>query len=111
MSAHAPKELTDRQFQANVRLDRGLMLVDFWAPWCAPCRQLSPVLDEIAEEMGDDLVIWKLNVDENPVSPAKYGIRAIPTMLIFLDGELVDTMHSAPKSEILETLRKHLPAN
>ncbi|AOZ73382.1 thioredoxin [Boudabousia tangfeifanii] len=101
--------LTDRTFQADIRLDRGLMLVDFWAPWCGPCRQLGPILEEVAAEMGDKAKIWKLNVDENPTSPAKYGVRSIPAMLIFLDGELVETMVGVKtKSKIVETLNKYV---
>lgn len=108
MTTHATRTVTDKDFEANILLDRGLMLVDFWAPWCNPCRQLSPILEEVAAEMGDDATIWKLNVDENPNMAARYQIRTIPTMLIFLDGELVETIDRRPKAQILEVLRKYV---
>ena len=77
------------------------LVVDFWAPWCGPCRMVAPVLDEIAREQGDQVMIGKVNVDEQPGLAGRFSIRSIPTLLFFKDGEAVDTMIGAhPKAQI-----------
>lgn len=93
------KHITDATFAAEVA--KGITLVDFWAPWCGPCRNLAPVLDELAGEMGPAVKFTKLNMDDNPDMAGQYGIMSIPTMLLFRDGKLVNKMVGAlPKPQI-----------
>lgn len=93
----------DEEFETSVLKASGPVLVDFWADWCGPCKQLSPVLDEVAGEMADKLTIAKVNIDENPETPSKFGVRGIPTMILFKDGEAVATkVGSIPKSQLVE---------
>ena len=84
--------VTDENFKTEVLDYKGLVLVDFWAPWCGPCRMLGPVIEEIAEEQKDKVKVCKMNVDENMEYPQKYGIMSIPSILLFKNGELVETM-------------------
>ena len=86
------ENLTDENFESAVASSDKPMLVDFWAPWCAPCKQIAPILEEVAEEMGDAVKICKLNVEEHQQVAQKFGIRAIPTLLIFRGGEKVDEL-------------------
>ena len=83
--------LNDSQFSENVLNSKGLVLVDFWAEWCGPCRQLGPILEAIDEEMGGDVTIYKMNVDDSPETASQFGIRSIPTMFLFKAGKQVDT--------------------
>ena len=83
--------VTDSSFDKEVLQSDLPVLVDFWAPWCGPCRQLSPTIDEVAKDLGDAIEIVKCNVDENPETPSKYMVRGIPTLIIFKDGKIVDT--------------------
>ncbi|MEE6206709.1 MAG: thioredoxin [Alphaproteobacteria bacterium] len=82
--------LTDSQFESSVLNSKGLVLVDFWAEWCGPCRQLGPILETIDSDMSD-VTIYKMNVDDSPEVAGQYGLRSIPTMLLFKDGKQVDT--------------------
>ncbi|MAV88746.1 MAG: thiol reductase thioredoxin [Rhodospirillaceae bacterium] len=97
------KQVTDASFEADVISAKQPVLVDFWAEWCGPCKQIAPALDEISVELGDKLTIAKVNIDDNPESPTKYGVRGIPTLILFKDGEIAATKVGAiPKSALKE---------
>ncbi|AZU05131.1 thioredoxin [Glycocaulis alkaliphilus] len=85
------KAVSDDSFEADVLKAGGPVLVDFWAEWCGPCKQISPALDQIASEHSGKITVAKVNIDENPMTPGKYGVRGIPTLMIFNNGELVST--------------------
>jgi thioredoxin 1 len=102
-----PKELTNDDFDKEVLQAKGLVIVDFWAVWCAPCRALSPMLEQIADEVGDKADVVKVNVDENQELAMKYGIQGIPTVKLFKDGEEVQTLIGLmPKAEYLKYIDK-----
>lgn len=101
--------LTDDSFDKDVLKAEGLVLVDFWAEWCGPCKMIAPILDEIATEFEGRLTIAKLNIDENPGTAPKYGIRGIPTLLLFKGGEVAATKVGAlSKSQLKEFLTANL---
>ena len=85
------KNITDENFETEVLKGSKPTLVDFWAEWCGPCKQIGPILEEISDEMSSEIVVAKHNIDEHPNQPTKYGVRGIPTMLLFKDGELKAT--------------------
>jgi thioredoxin 1 len=98
---------TDDNFEADVLKSGKPVLVDFWAEWCGPCKQIGPALEEIANEMGDRVTVAKLNIDENPMTPGRYGVRGIPTLMVFKDGKVASTKVGAmPKSKIVEWLNE-----
>ena len=107
MSAAEP--VTDSSFKQEV-LDSPIpVLVDFWAPWCGPCRMVAPVVDEIAQQYAGQVKVVKINTDENPSVASQYGIRSIPTLMIFKGGQRVDMVVGAvPKTNLASTLEKHL---
>ena len=93
--------VSDETFQVDVLDSKGPVLVDFWAEWCGPCKMIAPALEEIAADLKGKLVVAKVNIDENPMSPNTYGVRGIPTMILFKDGKPVATkVGAAPKSEL-----------
>ncbi len=97
------KQVTDASFDSDVLKAQEPVLVDFWAEWCGPCRQIAPALEDISKDMADKLTIAKVNIDENPVTPSKYGVRGIPTLMIFKGGQVVATKIGAlPKSKLVE---------
>ena len=83
--------VSDADFENEVLKADGPVMVDFWAEWCGPCKALSPIVDEVANEVAGKMKVVKVNIDENPNAPTKYGVRGIPTLMVFKDGELVDT--------------------
>jgi len=95
------KTVTDASFEADVLKSDKPVIVDFWAPWCAPCRQVSPILDEIAGAHADKIQVVKINTDENPGVTARYGVTALPTLAVYSDGELVKTVIGAKPKPIL----------
>ncbi|MBT6809265.1 MAG: thioredoxin [Flavobacteriales bacterium] len=102
-------ELTDGNFKENVLDSDKVVLVDFWATWCGPCRMIAPIVEELHTELEGKAVIGKVNVDENSEASANYGVRNIPTLLVFKNGEVVDKLVGAvPKSQILEKLEAHM---
>ncbi|MCX7823104.1 MAG: thioredoxin [Syntrophobacterales bacterium] len=94
-------EITDKNFEQEVSKSELPVLVDFWAAWCGPCRAIAPVIDELANEYAGKIKIGKCNVDENPITPSRYGIRAIPTLIFFKNGSVVEQITGAvAKSQI-----------
>ena len=95
------KAITDASFQSDVLDSDTPVLVDFWAEWCGPCKMIGPALEEISDELGGKVTIAKLNIDENPDAPSRYGVRGIPTMILFKDGSPAATkVGAAPKSQL-----------
>jgi thioredoxin 1 len=102
-------EVTDSDFETVVKESDQLAVVDFWASWCAPCRMIAPIVDELAEEYQGRVKIFKLDVDANPKSASTYSVRSIPTILFFKDGSVVDTViGNAPKSKLKEKIDQHI---
>jgi thioredoxin 1 len=107
MASEKIKTFTDADFQDSVK--QGVVLVDFWAEWCAPCRRLAPTVDQLAEEYNGRVTVAKMNVDQNPVTPPNYMIRGIPTLLLFKDGDLKETVVGlADKSDLVRMIDRHL---
>ena len=105
----ATKTVTDASFASDVLDASGAVLVDFWATWCGPCRMIAPALDEIAGSMAGELTVAKVDIDENPNTPGQYGVRGVPTLMLFKDGELIGTkVGAAPKSQIEAWIRSTL---
>ena len=101
--AHA----TDKNFTDEIK--SGLVLVDFWAPWCGPCKMIAPVLEELDSEMGDKVKITKLDVDDNPQTAANFGVMSIPTLLVLKNGEVIDKVVGfQPKDALAGMLQKHI---
>tara|TARA_B100001173_G_scaffold274301_1_gene253858 strand:+ start:96 stop:416 length:321 start_codon:yes stop_codon:yes gene_type:complete len=105
----ASKSITDKNFENEVLKSKGLILVDFWAEWCGPCKMIGPSLEEISEEMEGDVQITKINIDENPSTPQKYGVKGIPTLLLFKDGEVVaEKIGALPKAQLSDWIRESI---
>ncbi|NOX57166.1 MAG: thioredoxin [Planctomycetes bacterium] len=102
-------EINDNNFEQEVLQSDQPVLVDFWAPWCGPCKMLAPVIDEVADELAGKAKVGKLNTDESPNTATSYGINAIPTVLLFKNGEVVDRfMGIVPKEKLVDAVNQHL---
>ena len=109
MAVTHPVAVTDADFQQEIEQHDGLAIVDFWAEWCGPCKIVAPVIEEIAQEYDGKVKVAKLDVDSSQMTAMKYGIRSIPSVLIFKGGEHVDTVVGAvPKAYLVEKLEQHL---
>lgn len=104
MASEKVLAFTDDQFDADVLKSGTPVLVDFWATWCAPCKAIAPVLDELADEYDGKIKIGKVNVDDNPATPGQYGVRGIPTLILFKDGQVVDQLVGAVAKKQLAAL-------
>jgi thioredoxin 1 len=105
----AMKNVTDATFEAEVLKAPGPVLVDFWAEWCGPCRQIAPALEDLSKELGEKITVAKINIDENPGTPGKYGVRGIPTLMIFKGGQVAATKIGAlPKTKLYEWVQQSL---
>ncbi|WP_028325685.1 thioredoxin [Desulfatirhabdium butyrativorans] len=107
MSNHV-SEISDASFETDVLKNTGAVLVDFWAPWCGPCRALGPVVEELAGVYGNQVKFAKCNVDDNPVTPQQYGIRSIPTLIFFKNGKVVNQVVGVVAKAKLEEMIKTL---
>jgi len=107
MATDNVKTFTDADFDSSVK--EGVVLVDFWAEWCAPCRRLAPTVDQLADDYTGKVTVAKVNIDENPMTPNKFFIRGIPTLLLFKNGELKETIVGlAAKDDLVRVIDKHL---
>ncbi|MBM3554069.1 MAG: thioredoxin TrxA [Alphaproteobacteria bacterium] len=99
----------DKDFETNVLKAKSPVLVDFWAEWCGPCKQIAPALEDISRDMGARVTVAKINIDDNPVTPTKYGVRGIPTLILFKNGQVAATKVGAlPKSQLVSWLESVL---
>ena len=100
-------QVTDQSFEKDVLQADRPVLVDFWAEWCGPCKQIAPALEQIAAELGEKVTVAKLNIEESPTTPSRYGVRGIPTMMLFKDGQMASMKVGAmPKQKIVEWLNE-----
>lgn len=102
-------EVNDANFEEEIMQHEGLTLVDFWAPWCGPCRMVGPIIEQVAAEFEGKVKVAKVNVDEAPAAPNRFGVRGIPTVILFKGGEEVDKIVGAvPKAKFVEMINRHM---
>ena len=102
-------KVSDQNFDSEVLSAAGPVVVDFWAEWCGPCKAMSPLVDQLADELGEKIKVVKVNIDESPNAPTKYGVRGIPTFMVFRDGQVVDTrVGSMSKGQLNEWVQSVL---
>lgn len=102
-------EVSDKDFEEKVLKSETPVLVDFWAPWCGPCKSIAPVLDDVAKEYDGKLIIAKMNVDENPMTPSRYNVRGIPNLVFFKNGKVINQVVGAvPKESLIEAVTQAL---
>ena len=105
----SPKAVSDANFEADVLKSSGPVLVDFWAEWCGPCKAIAPALEDLARDMDGKVTVAKVNIDENPVSPSKYGVRSIPTLILFDKGAEVARVSGAMQAgQLVAWVRQHV---
>lgn len=103
------KAVTDNSFESDVLKSDSPIVVDFWAEWCGPCKALSPVLDEVAKELAGKATVAKINIDDNPMTPTKYGVRGIPTLMVFQGGQLKATrVGGASKQDLVNWVKENI---
>ena len=107
--SHQAKTINDNEFEQQILNSELPILVDFWAPWCGPCKQLGPLINELSKDFEGKIDVYKCNIDENPETPSKYAVRGIPSLMIFKNGKLIDSkVGSLPKSTLYEWVKNNL---
>ena len=102
-------QTSDEAFEADVLKSDKPVVVDFWAEWCQPCKQIAPFLEQLADDMGEQVTVAKVNIDDNPLTPTKYGVRGIPTLMVFRNGEIASTKVGAlPKTKLFEWVEESI---
>ena len=103
------KQIKDNEFESEVLNSKLPVIIDFWAEWCGPCKMIAPHLEALADELGEQLEVIKVNIDENPLTPTRYGVRGIPTLMLFKNGEVAATkVGAAPKGKLQEWLNENI---
>ena len=109
MASNGIIEVTDASFELEVLKNEAPVLIDFWAPWCGPCKAIAPIVDEVASAFSGKVKVTKMNIDQNAATPSRFGVRGIPTLLVFKDGQVKEQIVGyVPKEQIQKALDKHV---